>query len=129
MFDRKTYIEWYCDTPLTANDTFYPIPGVNVFSLNPTNVKPCIYLTISFVTQLLSTLTCSGYIRVAGAANTLWTMIVPAATYTTTYNLPMPLNQGGRYTIQLPLIRFELIDGAGANHAYTRFYARAWWGG
>jgi len=130
MYDRKTYREWYMDRGLPSGSTFYPEPGVNVYAnVAPVDITPCVYLSFSYRTALLSTLTLRGYTRPAGVGEVLWTMIVPAATRVDTYGLPIPLNEGGRYTLQLPMIRFEVVDGAAADHAYTRFYARAWWGG
>lgn len=129
MYDRMTFMRWECDTPLTSGNTFYPTPGVNEFGANAIDVSPCIYLRFTYRSQLLSSLTLRGYQRIGGVGEVLWTMVIPAAAFTDTYKLPAPLNSLGRYTIQMDCLRFELADLATANHTYTRFVAKAWWGG
>ena len=128
----KNRTAWYHLTPLLNGATLTVELGMEASGETLLNTQEVRRLSFGLISELACTLNILGSMDcpVAGPPaleDTLVSLPVLAATYTTPYDLPGPLNQTGYLVITRPFLRIQIVETALANHAYTRFWAIAWW--
>jgi len=124
----KNRATWHHLSGLLNGATLTVELGMENSGVTTLNTQDVRRLSFGLITELACTLNIQGSMFANFAAvDTLVTVPVLAATYTTNYDLPAPLNQTGSLLITRPFLRIQLVETSLANHAYTRFWAIAWW--
>jgi|GEM_PF-5750646 len=124
----KNRATWHHLSVLLSGATLTVELGMENSGATILNTQDVRRLSFGLITELVCTLNIQGSMYANFAAvDTLVTVPILAATYTTPYDLPGPLNQTGYLMITRPFLRIQIVETALANHAYTRFWAIAWW--
>jgi len=128
----KNRTTWYHLTPLVNAATLTVELGMEGSGDTLLDTQEIRRLTFGIISELACTLNILGamYCPVVGPPafeETLVSLPVLAATYTTPYDLAAPMNETGCVMITRPFLRIQIVETALANHAYTRFWALAWW--
>jgi len=119
---------WHHLSPLLNGATLTVELGMENSGYSNFNAQDMRRLSFGLITELTCTLNIQGSMYGNFAAvDTLASLPVLAATYTTPYDLPAPMNATGYLMITRPFLRIQIVETALANHAYTRFWAIAWW--
>lgn len=124
---KNNIIEWHRNVPL-LNGTTVVIEQGNIGSgLTGARVKNYTYMTFSVLSEKSCTLLIDVDDSLTFVPLTTWiTLPILAATYTTVYNLPAPLNANGKLVLNHLTLRFRLTETAISDHSYTHFYAKVW---
>lgn len=123
---ENNFREAFYDTPLLSGTTPYvPLSAGYATVMDARHYR---YLIFGFQTQLAATVTLEGALtqNMVGVARQLFTIVVGAATYTTVYDLPAPMNATGVFVLTMPFIRLQLTETAVADHTYTNCYVKLW---
>jgi len=124
----KDSATWYHLSPLLNGATLSVNLGMENTGDVDFNTQDVRRLSFGLITELTCTLNVQGSMDgLFVVADNLVSLPVLAATYTTPYDLPAPMNATGYLMITRPFLRIQIVETALADHAYTRFWAIAWW--
>lgn len=127
---NKTSVTWIdADNPLGAGANRYVEIGMPGSGQVGVNLEKTLFLTWSFIASQATTIDIE--VMYSGIIPPVWYVYITqnalAATMTTPYNLAAPYNNTGFVIVPAFHMRIHLTDTSGIAHAYTRFFARAWW--
>lgn len=127
LLRQRQIVEWITDVPLVNGETRVVEIG-NVASGEPIlNDAGYIFITWSYKSSHASTIEIQGaHEPTFAAADVIYTDPVGGVALATPYDLVAPIGDSGYVPLLKPFIRIRLVNTAGVDHTYTRFYAKAW---